>query len=205
MNKQKLTFYFDYISPYSYLAWHKISILCEKYNLELKPEPIVFGAILTKLENKGPAEVEPKRIFLYKDVLRSANKDNILLKFPPAHPFNPLLALRATCIMEKTTNYNNFITDIFDACWKEGKDISNIELIDSFLKKYNINNGIEFCNNDEIKNILKEKTTLAINNGIFGVPSMLINEELFWGNDRFDFLENYILGKDPINLEEEKN
>lgn len=199
--KKQLTFYFDYISPFSFLSWFKIIKLCEKYDLELIAEPIVFGAVLSALGTKGPVEIESKRIYTYKDVLRSANKDSMKIVFPPTHPFNSLLSLRATCLLANTDHYHNFITDVFLACWSEGKDLNDKELINSLLGKYGFTDGLEKCGEAEIKKVLKDKTDKAINKGIFGVPSFVVDDEIFWGNDRFEFLENYLLGKDPVTKE----
>lgn len=198
-NQRELTFYFDYISPYSYLAWRKIGHFCERHKLKLVAEPVVFGALLSHWGTKGPAEIDAKRLFTYKDVIRSAHRDNYKIYFPPAHPFNPLLALRATCFMQEHPEYHRFITHVFTACWQEGNDITNPEIIDKIFRIYKVENGVERCTTEDMKNILKEKTSRAIERGVFGVPSMLIDDELFWGNDRFDFLEDYINGDDPVD------
>lgn len=200
--KSPLYFYFDYISPYAYLSWKKIIPLCEKYNLVLKPEPIVLGAILSQNETKGPAEILSKRAYTFKDVLRSAKKDGVKIKFPPTHPFNPLPSLRATCLMENHEKYFQFISDLFNICWYEGKDLSDINLIRHVLRKYGAENDIEKIKENNIKEILKDKTNQALLKGVFGVPSILINDELFWGNDRFDFLEEYLSGKENIDINE---
>lgn len=200
--KTTLYFYFDYISPYAYLAWQKIVPLCKKYNLDIKPIPIVLGAILTQNETKGPAEILSKRAYTFKDVFRSARKDQTPIKFPPSHPFNPLPALRATCFMEGHEKYFDFISDLFNICWKDGKDLSDLTLISHVLRKYGTENGAEKVQEIEIKENLKDKTNQALLKGIFGVPSMVINEEIFWGNDRFGFLEDYLSGKDDIDEKE---
>lgn len=200
MNDEKeLFFYFDYISPYAYLAWKKITRLAERYSVKLKPEPVLFGVILDNIDTKGPAEIPSKREFVFKDVLRWAAKRNIPLNFPPAHPFNPLPALRSTCVMENNPRYFEFINTLFDKCWKDGLDISNTELISSIMHDFGVDNGLEQINNSEIKNILKEKTNNALSRGIFGVPSMCVDNEIFWGNDRLEFLENYLRGEDVID------
>ena len=197
--EKELTFYFDYISPYAFLAWEKIGRICEKYTLKLNPEPILFGVILNQMGTLGPAEIPVKREYIYKDVLRWAKKKNIEINFPPSHPFNPLPSLRATCLMDNHPQKYEFINRVFDTCWLEGKDISNPEIISSILNEFGIDNGIEKFNSPEVKNLLKEKTDNAINRGIFGVPTMIVDNELFWGNDRLEFLENFLRGEDNID------
>jgi 2-hydroxychromene-2-carboxylate isomerase len=201
MTVKDLYFYFDYISPYSFLAWKKIGNLCKHYNLKLIAEPVVFGAILSHWDTRGPAEIMPKRDYTFKDTLRSAARENIKINFPPAHPFNPLLALRATCLMETHNDYHKFINHLYDLCWQQGEDLNNKSLIGNLLQSYGIENGVDKCSEEKTKKILKDKTDKAVEKGIFGVPSMLVEAEIFWGNDRFEFLENYIQGKDPVTPE----
>ena len=196
---KELWFYFDYISPYSYLAWRKIKFICEDFNLVLKAEPILFGAVLSHWKTLGPAEIAPKREFVMKDILRSAHRDNMIVQFPPAHPFNPLLPLRATCAMQEHPEYHRFITHLYSACWQEGNDITNPEIIDRISRVYKVEDILERANSPEIKQMLKEKTDKALENNIFGVPSFRIGDELFWGNDRIDFLINYLNGDDPVD------
>jgi 2-hydroxychromene-2-carboxylate isomerase len=201
MTKQKeLIFYFDYISPYSFLAWRKIGELTNRYNLNLKPVPVLFGAILSHWDTRGPAEIEPKREYTYKDIVRSAARDKIKLQFPPAHPFNPLLALRATCIMENHPKYYfSFITSLFEACWIQSRDLANEEFILDILNLHGIRNGSELLKSEPVKKSLKDKTEEAVLRGVFGVPAMIADSELFWGNDRLEFLENYLKGEDPVS------
>ncbi|RYX98993.1 2-hydroxychromene-2-carboxylate isomerase [bacterium] len=195
---------FDYISPYAYLAWKKIGRICERYSLKLNAEPILFGVILSSIGTLGPAEIPSKREYIFKDVSRWANKKNIILNFPPTHPFNPLPALRATCLMENHPQKYQFVDRIFDLCWKEGRDISNPALINHILSEFGVDNGLEKFNSPEIKNLLKEKTDQALNKGIFGVPSMVVDDELFWGNDRLEFLEAYLNGNDGVDQDKIK-
>lgn len=205
--QRELTFYFDYISPYSFLVWRKIGNLCNKYNLLLKPVPVLFGAILTHWDTRGPAEIEPKRVYTYKDIVRCAAREKLQLQFPPAHPFNPLLALRATCIMEEINYqyYFTFITNLFEACWLQGKDLTSKEFILDILKLHGIKNGSELIEADAIKKSLKNKTDKAITRGVFGLPAMIVDSELFWGNDRLEFLEDYLKGIDPVVPAQLKN
>jgi 2-hydroxychromene-2-carboxylate isomerase len=207
MPEQKdLTFYFDYISPYSFLAWRKIAELCNKFNLQLKPVPVLFGAILSHWDTRGPAEIDPKREYTYKDIVRSAARDRVKIQFPPAHPFNPLLSLRATCIMAGYPKfYNSFITSLFEACWLQGMDLTSEEFIVDIMKLHGVDNGSELLKTDSVKQSLKDNTEEAIARGAFGVPAMFAGDELFWGNDRLEFLENYLKGLDPVDPVQLKN
>ena len=106
--------YFDFISPFSYLHWQKVKALPEA----VVPVPIVFGAVLAACGQKGPAEIPGKREFTYRHVLWQARQEGVVLRFPPAHPFNPLAALRL-CVAAGATPAA--VDAIFDWIWKEGR------------------------------------------------------------------------------------
>lgn len=199
MNK-RLTFYFDYLSPYAFLAWRKVRELPQNYSVDINPQPVLFGALLTHWGSLGPAEIPPKRRFTFTDILRWAEYYQLNLHWPLAHPFNPLPALRATCLMEGVQGYQEFISRIFDACWIEGIDITLSEFLDALLLEFGIENGLEKSVEPVNKQRLKEKTAQAINSEVFGVPSMLVDQELFWGHDQMGFIEKYL--KDGASLDQ---
>src|SRR4051812_42387593 len=89
-----LLFHFDFISPYAYLAWRGIHALADRHGREVEARPVLLAGLLNATGGKGPAEVEPKRIYTYKHVSRLAHTAGIPLRPPPAHPFHPLQALR---------------------------------------------------------------------------------------------------------------
>src|SRR5262245_64367925 len=89
-------FLFDYLSPYAYIAWTQVHGLAERHGRQVEPVPILFAALLGTYGHKGPAEIPPKRVYTFKHVVRLAHRVSVPLKPPPAHPFNPLLALRVT-------------------------------------------------------------------------------------------------------------
>src|SRR5512140_3653821 len=93
-----IRFCFDYVSPYAYLAWTQIHALAARHGREVTPVPVLFAALLDAAGTKGPAEIPAKRGYVFKDVLRSAHRLRVPLVPPPAHPFNPLLALRVSSL-----------------------------------------------------------------------------------------------------------
>src|SRR5947207_2147613 len=98
MSSSTLQFYFDFISPYAYLGWTQIHLLAGRHGSTVEPVPILFAALLNTYGHKGPAEIPPKRAYIFKNVLRLAHRLGVPLQPPPAHPFNPLLALRVASL-----------------------------------------------------------------------------------------------------------
>jgi len=201
MNSSCVHFYFDFMSPYSYFAWIRVQALCEQYNIELQAHPVVFGKLLDHWGQLGPAEIAPKREWLLKDCFRYAKLNNITLRGPKFHPFNPLSALRMSLKKVSNDQQHKVISAIYKAGWSDGKDLgSNDELIQTLaplgLSEEYLQDAI---NNIEVKALLKQSTETAIKRGVFGVPTMTIDEELFWGNDQFTYIELYLQGKDPVD------
>src|SRR5262245_31496393 len=98
-HRRTMRFYFDYISPYAYIAWRRLPAIAARHAQTIEPVPVVFGALLSAHGTKGPAEVPAKRRYILKDVYRKARLAGVPFTLPPAHPFNPLLALRASSLV----------------------------------------------------------------------------------------------------------
>ena len=119
-----LRWYFDFISPFSYLQWPRVRGLLAERPIALVP--ILFGAVLEERGQKGPAEIVGKREFTYRHVLWQARQQGVALRFPPRHPFNPLHALRL-CIAAGATAHA--VTAIFDWIWADGRAADSVEAL----------------------------------------------------------------------------
>jgi 2-hydroxychromene-2-carboxylate isomerase len=186
-------FYFDFISPYAWLAWRPLVNLVQKYSslVTFQPIPILFAGLLNAHGQLGPAEIPPKRLWLIKDIIRRAKLQNLQVNPPPTHPFNPLLSLRIASIDSIHSEMKiKLISEFFDAIWIHGYDISDTLVIQELLEK-KLNYSLEEINeiflkakNEKIKNKLRDETNEAIQRyGVFGVPTTLVDEELFWGSE----------------------
>ena len=98
MTKRVLSFHFDYISPYSYLAWHRLKRFAPAQDLHVEVKPTLLAGLLNHLGHKGPGEIAPKRRYMFKDCIRAAARSNVPFVPPVSHPFNPLASLRATLL-----------------------------------------------------------------------------------------------------------
>ena len=199
----KIHFYFDFISPYAYFAWRKLPALAEKYNREIEAHPVVFGKLLDKWGQLGPAEIPPKRNWLNQYCLRYAALNGFEFNPPKKHPFNPLTALRMSLKEVSGINQLKVIDTIFEGGWCKGEDLGDIPTLILLLKKQSIDgeNLSHQVSKNQVKNLLVNETNMAIERGVFGVPSIMIEDNLFWGNDQMEHIELLLAGKDPLNRE----
>lgn len=176
----RIAWYFDFISPFAYLHWQKVKRLMEERPVE--PVPILFAAILNALGQKGPAEIPGKREFTYRHVLWQARREGIPLRAPPAHPFNPIPALRL-CIAAGNTPAA--IDAIYDLIWAQGRAGDSTQALQPVMRQLGV--APEAIDSDAVKQALRANTDAALAVGVFGVPTLAVDDALFWGNDVHDF------------------
>lgn len=188
-----LDFYFDFISPYAYLGWTQIHALAARHDREVRPIPALFAAMLKHSGTLGPAEIPAKRAYIFKDTLRTARAFGVPFSAPPTHPFNPLLALRVA-----TAEPSREVIDaLYGAVWGGGGGVETEAAITTALGA----RGAELvaaANDPVTKQKLRDATEAAIGAGVFGVPTVMADGELFWGVDSFVHLERFLAGADPV-------
>ena len=173
-----IRWYFDFISPFSYLHWQKVKSMPEA----VTPVPVLFGSVLAACGQKGPAEIPGKREFTYRHVLWQARQEGVTLRFPPAHPFNPLAALRL-CVAAGSTA--QAIDALYDWIWKHGNAGDSIESLAPVAAALGIDPAM--AQDEAVKAQLRANTEAAIAAGVYGVPTLAFDGQLFWGNDAHDF------------------
>lgn len=175
-----IRWYFDFVSPFAYLHWQRLKPVLREHAIE--PVPILFGAVLAALDQRGPAEIPRKREFTYRHVLWQARRQGVPLRFPPAHPFNPLAALRL-CIAAGTTA--DAIDAIFDWIWAQGRAGDSAAALAPLMQRLGIDEAA--LSDAGVKATLRDNTQRALDARVFGVPTLEIGDALFWGNDAHDF------------------
>lgn len=175
-----IRWYFDVISPFAWLQWPKVQALAVTRPVE--PVPVLLAAILAARGQKGPAEIEGKREFTYRHVLWQARRDGVPLQFPPAHPFNPVAALR-TCIAAGNTP--EAIDAVFGWIWRDGRAGDSIEALALLLPRLGLTAADIAA--EPVKQALRTNTDAALAAGVYGVPTLQLGQALFWGNDATDF------------------
>lgn len=179
--------YFDFISPFSYLQLERIGRL--RARIEIAPIPIVFGAILKHHGQLGPAEIRGKREFTYRFAQWTAEREGIPFRFPPAHPFNPIAALRLAIAAGATWPA---ITVIFEHIWKDGGVGDDADSLADVGRVLGIDDVAAAITREDVKMALRTNTEAAIAAGVFGVPTLRIGGELFWGNDATALIEDWL-------------
>lgn len=203
MSVRSLDFYFDYISPYAYFSWRKIHELCGRYDIVLNAHPVVFGKLLDHWGQLGPAEVRPKKTALYKYCDRYAKLHDFEFNPPACHPYNPLPALRLSLPEVSGTEQHRVISAIFEAGWSKGSDLACRNTLADILDNLQLDSAALMASIEtpDIKARLQQETETAISRDVFGVPTFIIDDELFWGNDQLEHIELYLQGNDPLDTE----
>ena len=202
----QIKFYFDVISPYAWLAWRPLLSIAERHNADLVPVPTLFAGLLHANGQLGPAEIPNKRLWLIKDVMRRAASHGLSMSIPPYHPFNPLLALRVASLDMSAPTRRQLTGKLLDAAWLHGKDISNCGVVSDIVYECGLNGSeciTEARDRNDIKKRLKFQTEEALSIGAFGVPTIYVNNELFWGSesDTMAHIEAVLEGHDSVNVE----
>ena len=185
-------FYFDFISPYSFLA-HKEIIKIEKANtIKIKYMPILLGGLHNLAGIKAPGFIPIKAKYMIKDCKLWAEKYNVTFKFNNYFPIKTLDLMRCVLVAEKKNFVQDFINKIFDAIWKDGLNLNDNTIIEKLLINLDINPKTFLMEaiDPKIKDELKKRTNAAYNKGIFGAPSFIVNNKIFWGQDRLEFVIN---------------
>ena len=189
--ERSLPFYFDFISPYAYLGWKLLRRWQTEGRLQVEPRPVLFAGLLNAHGTLGPAEVPAKRRYVFLDVRRKAERLGIEIGRPAAHPFNPLTPLRLMLAAEPQVRAR--VVDVFfDAIWQQ-----QLDLQDEPALRRTLNEALgdadsacwEAAASPAVKQRLREETEQAVARGIFGVPTIDFDGELFWGVDSLDDLE----------------
>ncbi len=184
--------YFDFISPFAYMQLQKLAPL--RARLQLRPRPILLAAVLDHNGQKGPAEIAAKRRYSYRFVQWQAHRLGLPLQFPPAHPFNPLVPLRLAvaggCSWE-------LIAAVFDHIWVQGRSADKVEDLAELAAGFGIADLAAACAEPAVKAELRAHTEHALAAGVFGVPTVAVDNELFWGLDATPMLVDHLDG-DPL-------
>jgi len=178
--------YFDFISPFAYLQMQRLAQLRVA---EICYRPVLFAGLLKHWGQLGPAEIKPKRRFTYRYVVWCARHQGIELRLPPAHPFNPLPVLRLSLALECQPEV---VRGIFDFIWREGRDPNQEWPVLCERLGLSGDEAGHQAQEEGVKDRLRESTEAAIAAGVFGVPTLRINDEVFWGADATDMAVDYL-------------
>ncbi|KFC62172.1 DSBA oxidoreductase [Bosea sp. LC85] len=180
--------YFDLISPFAYLALTKLATIEELRPVVMKP--IVFGAVLKHWGQLGPAEIAPKRVHTYRLVTHLAQSLGVPFRFPPSHPFNPLAMLRLLTALD---GQQGAVREAFRLIWGQGRDGNDPAVLAEVAAAAGDPAALDRIGDQPVKDSLRQTTEEAVAAGIFGVPSLLIDGEVFWGVDAMAMARDYLV------------
>lgn len=178
----KVHWYFDFISPFAYLQWQQLLPLHRSGRLHLSPKPILFAALLDHIGQLGPAEIPGKRAFTYRFVQWQAQQTGVQLRFPPAHPFNPMAALRLATAVSAREEEIAVIDALFRLIWAEGR-LPDQAALQELAQAFELGELESLIGSAQVKAQLRESTEMAVRRGVYGVPSAELEGQLYWGND----------------------
>jgi 2-hydroxychromene-2-carboxylate isomerase len=182
--------YFDFVSPYSYLCLYRLEELTD---VSIAYRPVLFAGLLNHFGQKGPAEVPAKRRWTYRWCTWWARQLGVPFRFPAAHPFNPLQHLRLAIACDSRPDA---VKRIFSDLWMSGENANDPRRMDALCDSLGVDP--ERLASEAVKASLKKNTDEAAALGVFGVPTFVVDDEIFWGADSVDFVKAYL--KDPATL-----
>ena len=188
MNKS-FDFYFDFVSPYSFLAHKELRKIENKVGVKIRYKPILLGGLHNLHGIKAPAFIPAKAKFMVRDCKLIAERNNIKFKFNSYFPIKSLNLMRGVLIAEEDNIKNYYIDNIFNTIWQDGLNMNDDVIFQKVLKNLNINpkSFSLRSTSSSIKDSLRKKTNEAYEKGIFGAPTFVSNNKIFWGQDRVEF------------------
>ncbi|RON46354.1 2-hydroxychromene-2-carboxylate isomerase [Pseudomonas frederiksbergensis] len=185
-------FYFDLGSPATYLAYTQLPKICAQTGSQLIYIPMLLGGVFKATGNASPAMIPAKGRYMFQDLDRYAKRYDVPLRFNPHFPINTLMLMRAVTGVQlrHPQRFQAFINCLFTALWVEGRSLDDPATVAAVLKEndFDPNEVLALTADEEVKAALKDNTEKAVQRGVFGAPSMFIDNQLFFGQDRLDFV-----------------
>ena len=187
-------FYYDYGSPTAYLAWTQLPELCERHQANLHYKPVLLGGIFKATGNSTPVLIAPKGKWLFKDIERYAVRYGVPYQMNPHFVINSMTMMRGAMWAQNTGVLESYNKAMYEATWVNGLNMSEPDVIASVMNEADLDAAamLQAVADDSIKKQLIEATGDAVEQGVFGAPTMIINGELHFGQDRLDWVERQL-------------
>ena len=187
-----ITFYFDFISPYAYLAFEHLPVALQGLSYRVDYKPVLFAGLLKHHGQLGPAEIAGKREWTYRQVLWEAHVRGIPMDMPASHPFNPLALARLALACDPQGLPNRWVCEtIFRHVWRGGQEAADPGRLQTLVDTLQPERDLA---DESVKAQLKAHTEAAIAQGLFGVPTCAVDGQLFWGLDSLPMLRAWLEG-----------
>ncbi|MBU2645142.1 2-hydroxychromene-2-carboxylate isomerase [bacterium] len=188
---KQVEFFFDYVSPASYLAYTQLPKIAARTNSEIIYKPFLLGGVFKATGNSAPMTVPAKGAWLVRDLELCARKWGVPLTFNQNFPFNTIQVMRGAVWAQKEGNLAAYSELMFGAVWVDNQNIADPETLAELLKTIDIEptRFMDGIADQTVKDRLRELTDEAVSRGAFGAPTMFVGKEMFWGQDRLEFVE----------------
>lgn len=192
MTKQ-VELFFDVGSPTAYLAWTQLPAICERTDAELVLRPMLLGGVFKATGNLPPATVPAKGKWMLSDLMLFAKRYQVALNFNPHFPINTLMLMRGVVAMQQYApdKLDRYLQTVFDAMWINGKNLNDPTVVAQVLTEagFNPQELLTQTQDQAVKDKLKANTEEAVARGAFGAPTCFVGSQMFFGQDRLDFIE----------------
>ncbi len=192
---KSVEFLFDFGSPTSYLAYKQLPKIAARHGARIVWTPILLGGVFKATGNSSPAAIPAKARYMNADLARFAKRHGIVLNFNTHFPVNTLPIMRGAVAYQSTNQFDIYVNAMFDAMWAHPRNLNDPNEISHVLKDIAIDPGdfMDRIERPDVKEKLKANTEGAVARGVFGAPTFFVNGEMFFGQDRLDFVEETLL------------
>jgi 2-hydroxychromene-2-carboxylate isomerase len=190
MGKQ-VEFYFDFGSPYSYLAYRALPAIAAAHGAQIVLQPMLLGGVFKATGNHSPAEIPAKDRWLQLDLKRWAAHYGATFTRNPNFPINTLVLMRGAAGMQmRGPDFHKYVEAIFHAMWEEPRNLGEPQELAAVLRQagFDADAFQALVGDPAVKEQLKKNTEEAVARGVFGAPTFFVGEEMFWGQDRLEFV-----------------
>ena len=189
MSKQ-VEFFFDFGSPTSYLAWTQLPHIARAAGAQIVWRPMLLGGVFKASGNQSPVSIPAKGRYMLQDLARFARRYDVPLAFNPHFPINTLTLMRGAVGYLDSAQFQTYVRAVFAALWVQQQNLGNPEVVAAVLNAAGLDTA-EFerlVNDEAVKQQLKDNTEEALQRGVFGAPTFFVGSEMFFGQDRLDFV-----------------
>jgi len=191
--QRNVEFYFDVGSPAAYLAWTQMPALCKSAGGTLEYRPMLLGGVFQATGNQSPMNIPAKSAYMKEDLARFAQRYGVPFRHNPHFPINTLMLMRiaAGLQLRDPDKLVPYVDAVYRAIWVDGKDMNDPQVVASVLEQAGFDAGalVALASDPEVKDHLKSLTAIAVERGVFGAPAFFIGGQLYWGQDRLDFVK----------------
>ncbi|CAK14895.1 2-hydroxychromene-2-carboxylate isomerase [Pseudomonas entomophila] len=191
-------FYFDLGSPATYLGWTQLPALCARQDAQLVYRPMLLGGVFQATGNASPVMVPAKGRYMFIDLQRFADRYGVPFGLPPGFPVNTLTLMRGVIgtQLQAPARFEALLKVLFEGLWVHRRNLSDPAVLADTLAQagFDAEAFVALAGQPEVKEALKQATEKAVGRGVFGAPTCFVGEQMFFGQDRLDFVEEALIG-----------